>query len=69
MLCPIGDIRGESEKTMNNNISWEDIIGALQAVGIDAPADILAAEILGISLDKLYEIADVDVYDLEDEEE
>lgn len=41
---------------MNNNIAYEDVIGALQTVGIDAPADVLASELLGVSLDRLYEI-------------
>lgn len=44
----------------NNNITPEDVIGALNTVGIDAPADVLASEILGISLDKLYEIIEVE---------
>ena len=52
----------------NNNISWEDVIQALQTVGIDAPADVLASEILGVSLDKLYEIADINTDEDEWEE-
>ena len=46
--------------SMNNNISYEDVIQALKTVGVDAPADVLASEILGVSLDKLYEIVDID---------
>ena len=58
----------------NNNISWEDVIQSLKTVGVDAPADVLASEILGVSLDKLYEIADIetddewDEYDCDDED-
>lgn len=45
---------------MNNNITYEDIIVTLKDVGMDAPADILASELLGVSLDKLYEITNED---------
>lgn len=45
---------------MNNNITYEDIIATLKDVGMDAPADILASELLGVSLDKLYEITNED---------
>ena len=54
---------------MNNNISWEDVIVALNTVGVDAPADVLASEILGVSLDKLYEIADIDTNEIESDED
>ena len=54
--------------SINNNISWEDVIQALKTVGVDAPADVLASEILGVSLDKLYEIADIDIGEDEWEE-
>ena len=55
--------------SMNSNICLEDVIQALKTVGVDAPADVLASEILGISLDKLYEIADIDTGDEWDEDD
>lgn len=41
---------------MNANFTLEDIINALNLVGDDGRADELAAEILGVSTDKLWEI-------------
>ena len=52
---------------MNDNISWQDVIGALIDVGPDAPADVLASELLGISLDKIYQILE-DASGFEDDE-
>lgn len=43
---------------MNTNFTLEDIINALKLVGDDGRADELAAEILGVSTDKLWEIED-----------
>ena len=43
---------------MNTNFTLEDIINALKLVGDDGRADELAAEILGVSIDKLWEIED-----------
>lgn len=45
---------------MNTNFTLEDIISALKLVGSDGRADELAAEILGVSADKLLEIESVD---------
>ena len=52
---------------MNNNIAYEDVIATLKDVGTDAPADVLASELLGISLDKLYEIINKDDDDLDED--
>ena len=43
---------------MNANFTLEDIINALKLVGDDGRADELAAEILVVSTDKLWEIED-----------
>lgn len=43
---------------MNTNFTLEDIIKALKLVGDNGRADELAAEILGVSTDKLWEIED-----------
>lgn len=43
---------------MNTNFALEDIINALRLIGDDGRADELAAEILGVSTDKLWEIED-----------
>lgn len=43
---------------MNANFTLEDIINVLKIVGDDGRADELAAEILGVSTDKLWEIED-----------
>lgn len=43
---------------MNTNFTLGDIINALKLVGDDGRADELAAEILGVSTDKLWEIED-----------
>lgn len=43
---------------MNINFNLEDVINALKLVGDDGRADELAAEILGVSMDKLWEIRD-----------
>ncbi len=54
---------------MNDNISWQDVIGALIDVGPDAPADVLASELLGISLDRIYQILEDDSEFEDDERE
>lgn len=43
---------------MNSYFCLEDIINALIVVGDNGRADELAAEILGISMDELWEIED-----------
>ena len=43
---------------MNTNFTLEDIINALKLIGDSGRADELAAEILGVSTDKLWEIED-----------
>jgi hypothetical protein len=43
---------------MNTFFNLEDIINALIVVGDNGRADELAAEILGISMDELWEIED-----------
>lgn len=43
---------------MNTNFTLEDIINALKVVRDNGRADELAAEILGVSTDKLWEIED-----------
>lgn len=43
---------------MNTNFTLEDIINALKFIGDNGRADELAAEILGVSTDKLWEIED-----------
>lgn len=43
---------------MNTNFTLEDVINALKLVGDNGRADGLAAEILGVSTDKLWEIED-----------
>ena len=43
---------------MNTNFTLEDIINALKVIGDNGRADELAAEILGVSTDKLWEIED-----------
>lgn len=43
---------------MRTNFTLEDIINALKVVGDNGRADELAAEILGVSTDKMWEIED-----------
>jgi len=43
---------------MNTNFTLEDVINALRLIGDDGRADELAAEILDVSTDKLWEIED-----------
>ena len=43
---------------MNTVFTLEDIINALKLIGDNGRADELAAEILGVSTDKLWEIED-----------
>lgn len=43
---------------MRTNFTLEDIINALKLVGDDGRADELAAEILDVSTDKMWEIED-----------
>lgn len=43
---------------MNTNFTLEGIVNALKVVGDNGRADELAAEILGVSTDKLWEIED-----------
>lgn len=43
---------------MNTNFTLEDIINALKIIGDNGRADELAAEILNVSIDKMWEIED-----------
>ena len=43
---------------MNVNFTLEDVLNALKLIGDNGRADELAAEILGVSTDKLWEIED-----------
>ena len=43
---------------MNTNFTLEDIIKTLKLVNDDARADDFVAEILGVSVDKVWEIED-----------
>lgn len=43
---------------MNTNFTLEDIINALKIIGDNGRADELAAEILNVSTDKMWEIED-----------
>ena len=43
---------------MNTKFTLEDIVNSLKVVGDNGRADELAAEILGVSTDKLWEIED-----------
>ena len=43
---------------MNTYFTLEDVINALQIIGDNGRADELAAEILGVSTDKIWEIED-----------
>ena len=43
---------------MNVDFTLEDVLNALKFIGDNGRADELAAEIIGVSIDKLWEIKD-----------